>query len=228
MAKLNKYELETLLPTETFFHGPVADVLTQGWPRQGIRSAIANALATSGGSNLSDSFSLRNPLISYLGSSGIGGLIGAGLGLGAGSLMDQGSNGALLGALLGTIIGGGANAIHRRNLIKKIKKELENKDLDFNKIPDRKAMALLNPVGAMYNADELATKALLKSKDDGSADAPVNEGTYNMMYGNVPAAQAINMAVKATPLGLLADPGYLIARIAGRRGKYRKALEKIK
>ena len=225
MAKLNKYELETLLPTETFFHGPVADVLTQGWPRQGIRSAIANALATSGGSNLSDSFSLRNPLISYLGSSGIGGLIGAGLGLGAGSLMDQGSNGALLGALLGTIIGGGANAIHRRNLIKKIKKELENKDLDFNKIPDRKAMALLNPVGAMYNADELATKALLKSKDDGSADAPVNEGTYNMMYGNVPAAQAINMAVKATPLGLLANPGYLIARIAGRRGKYRKALE---
>lgn len=225
MAKLNKYELETLLPTETFFHGPVADVLTQGWPRQGIRSAIANALATSGGSNLSDSFSLRNPLISYLGSSGIGGLIGAGLGLGAGSLMDQGSNGALLGALLGTIIGGGANAIHRRNLIKKIKKELENKDLDFNKIPDRKTMALLNPVGAMYNADELATKALLKSKDDGSADAPVNEGTYNMMYGNVPAAQAINMAVKATPLGLLADPGYLIARIAGRRGKYRKALE---
>lgn len=225
MAKLNKYELETLLPTETFFHGPVAGVLTQGWPRQGIRSAIANALATSGGSNLSDSFSLRNPLISYLGSSGIGGLIGAGLGLGAGSLMDQGSNGALLGALLGTIIGGGANAIHRRNLIKKIKKELENKDLDFNKIPDRKAMALLNPVGAMYNADELATKALLKSKDDGSADAPVNEGTYNMMYGNIPAAQAINMAVKATPLGLLADPGYLIARIAGRRGKYRKALE---
>lgn len=225
MAKLNKYELETLLPTETFFHGPVAEVLTQGWPRQGIRSAIANAIATSGGSNLSDSFSLRNPLISYLGSSGIGGLIGAGLGLGAGSLMDQGSNGALLGALLGTIIGGGANAIHRRKLIKKIKKELENKDLDFNKIPDRKAMALLNPVGAMYNADELATKALLKSKDDGSADAPVNEGTYNMMYGNVPAAQAINMAVKATPLGLLADPGYLIARIAGRRGKYRKALE---
>ena len=225
MAKLNKYELETLLPTETFFHGPVADVLTQGLPSQGIRSAIANALATSGGSNLSDSFSLRNPLISYLGSSGIGGLIGAGLGLGAGSLMNQGSNGALLGALLGTIIGGGANAIHRRKLIKKIKKELENKDLDFNKIPDRKAMALLNPVGAMYNADELATKALLKSKDDGSADAPVNEGTYNMMYGNVPAAQAINMAVKATPLGLLADPGYLIARIAGRRGKYRKALE---
>lgn len=226
MAKLNKYELETLLPTETFFHGPVADVLTQGWPRQGIRSTIANALATSGGSNLADSFSLRNPLISYLGSSGIGGLIGAGLGLGAGSLMDQGSNGALLGALLGTIIGGGANAIHRRKLIKKIKKELENKDLDFNKIPDRKAMALLNPVGAMYNADELATKALLKSKDDGSADAPVNEGTYNMMYGNVPAAQAINLAVKSAPfVGLLADPGYLIARIAGRRGKYRKDLE---
>lgn len=226
MAKLNEFELETLLPTETFFHGPVADVLTQGWARQGIRSAIANALAASGGSNLTDSFSLRNPLISYLGSSGVGGLIGAGLGLGAGSLINQGSNGALLGAMLGTIIGGGANALHRRNLIKKIKKELENKELDFNKIPDRKAMALLNPVGAMYNADELATKALLKSKDDGSADAPVNEGTYNMMYGNVPRAQAINLAVKSAPfVGFLANPGYLIARIAGRRGKYRKALE---
>lgn len=227
MAKLNKYELETLLPTETFFYGPVADVLTQAWPRQGIRSAIANALAASGGSNLTDSFSLRNPLISYLGSSGIGGLIGAGLGLGAGSLMNQGSNGAILGALLGSIIGGGANAIHRRNLIKKIKKEVENKDLDFNKIPDRKAMALLNPVGAMYNADELATKALLKSKDDGSADAPVHEGTYNMMYGNVPATQTLTLAAKSLlPLGgLLADPAYLTARIAGRRGKYRKALE---
>lgn len=33
------------------------------------------------------------------------------------------------------------------------------------------------------------------------------------------------MAVKATPLGLLADPGYLIARIAGRRGDYREELE---
>lgn len=34
------------------------------------------------------------------------------------------------------------------------------------------------------------------------------------------------MAVKSAPfVGLLADPGYLIARIAGRRCKYRKALE---
>lgn len=34
------------------------------------------------------------------------------------------------------------------------------------------------------------------------------------------------MAVKSAPfVGLLADPGYLIARIAGRIGKYRKDLE---
>lgn len=34
------------------------------------------------------------------------------------------------------------------------------------------------------------------------------------------------MAVKSAPfVGLLADPGYLIARIAGRRGDYREELE---
>ena len=125
---------------------------------------------------------------------------------------------------MGSALGGTANALHRRKLIKKIKKELVNKDLDPDKITDRESMALLNPVGAIYNADELATKVLLKAKEQGNI--PINNEAYTYMYGNQPVANALWAAGNATPLtGLLTNPVYLFARLAGRRGKYRKALE---
>lgn len=228
MAKLNEFELERLLPTEDFSHGAVADVFTQAWPRQGIRSAIANALAASGDSQLANSFSLRNPALSYLGSIGLGGVLGAGLGnIGQMALGDQENSvpvGSILGALLGSIVGGTANALYRRNLIKKIKKEIKNKNLDYTKIPDRKASALLNPIGAMYNADELATKVLLKKKD--KTNDRIDNTAYKMMYGDVPLSQAVYMASGAIPyLSLLSSPLYLANRIAGRRGDYREELE---
>lgn len=88
-------------------------------------------------------------------------------------------------------------------------------------------MALLNPVGAIYNADELATKVLLKAKEQGNI--PINNEAYTYMYGNQPVANALWSVGNATPItGLLTNPVYLFSRLIGRRGSYRKALEKIK
>lgn len=227
MAKLNEFELENLLPTEDILHGRLSDAITAGYPRQGLRSAIANALAQAGGSELADDFSIRNPFTSFLGSAGLGGLIGGGLGGLGGLFLQNPKAGAILGAALGSALGGTANALHRRKLIKKIKKELVNKNLDPDKITDRESMALINPVGAIYNADELATKVLLKAKEQGNI--PINNEAYTYMYGNQPVANALWSLGNATPItSLLTNPVYLFARLADRRGSYRKALEKIK
>lgn len=225
-TRLSNEELDALLPTDDAL-SKVGDILISD-PRQGYRAAIANSLATAAGKENSVSFTVKYPLLSSvlysLGGSALGALGGGALGSLAGH--DNIGLGAVLGSALGGTVGAAASNILRRNNIVDIKDLVKDTLLNADKIEDTKNSAILNPAGAIYNADILGTKLLLKQKE--KSGKPITEDAYNRVFGSRIGPQLLyHVPSKILPFGtgsVLSSILYPPARLWGTRDAYRDQL----
>lgn len=221
--RLSNEELDALLPTDDALSN-VGDILMPD-PRQGYRAAIANSLATAAGKENSASFTVKYPLLSSL----LWAIGGSALGAIGGGALSNSHLGSAVGGALGSTAGLLASNILRRNNIIDIKDAVKDTPLDADKIEDSKSSALLNPAGAIYNADTLGTKLLLKQKE--KLGKPITDDSYNRVFGNRIGPQLLyhlpNLMLPMGPGAALTAALYAPTRLWGTRDSYRDQLSAL-
>lgn len=211
-TKLTEQDLNVLLPT-TGWQGAVGDVLTHSSPRQGYRSAIANALAQASGDKdaLEDanSFLIKYPFLSAMGGTVIPALLGGTIGYNvAGDDPNNQLMGAIGGAALSALLGGATTALMRRKKIKNIKNRVINKLLSADKVDTLKSFS---PLGELYNADIKGLRKILQYKQK---NKPVTEEDYDNAFGNNDLGSTlVEVGTRIPYAGAAAAPLYVAGKL---------------